>query len=334
MNTRSIILTITLTIFVAGSLAQSDIPRMYFSDYSRLKNQEGVAQPFAKDPHVIKFNNRYLMYYSIPGAQKQDTWSGWGIGVAESENLYDWNKIGEINPLSGAEYEKKGICAPSAIVIRGKVHLFYQTYGNGVNDAICHAVSDDGIHFNRNSTNPIFRASGDWNGGRAIDAEIFKFKGKYLLYFATRDKQYRRQIMGVATTPGNSNFNRESWTQVSNKPLLELEYSWEGNCTEGASIIKRNGKLYMFYAGNYNNAPQQVGVAESSDGINWKKLSDQPFLKNGKKGEWNSSESGHPHIFDNGKTSYLFFQGNNDGGRTWFISNREVIWSKTGPKLK
>lgn len=90
----------------------------------------------------------------------------------------------------------------------------------------------------------------------------------------------------------------------------------------------------MFYAAAYNNWPQQIGAAVSEDGIHWKKISDQPFLANGKPGEWNSSESGHPHIFDDGKKSYLFYQGNNDKGKTWLISNMEVIWSKKGPELK
>ena len=323
-----IIICYCLTVFTTPIHSQATIPTMMFGDTSR------IGVPFAKDPHVIKFRGRYLLYYSIPGKKTANSLTGWGIGIAESKNLQDWIKIGEINPVKEAAYEQKGICAPSAIVIKGKVHLFYQTYGNGANDAICHAVSTDGIHFNRNGTNPVFKATGDWNCGRAIDAEIFKFKGRYFLYFATRDPQYRQQLMGVAVAPGNSNFNREEWTQLSTKRMLELEYPWEGNCTEGASIIKRNGKLYMFYAGNYNNAPQQIGVAVSEDGVNWKKLSDQPFLANGKKGEWNSSESGHPHIFDNGRTSYLFYQGNNDHGKTWYISNRKVNWDKTGPKLE
>jgi predicted GH43/DUF377 family glycosyl hydrolase len=326
-KTKLLILIFTL-FFLPQLIAQYNTPRMMFGDTTR------IGVPFAKDPHIIKFNGRYLMYYSILGKNDGTSWTGWGIGVAESKDLYDWTKIGEINPLKNADYEQKGICAPSAIVIKGKVHLFYQTYGNGAKDAICHATSPDGINFTRNATNPIFRATGDWNCGRAIDAEIFKFKGKYLLYFATRDPQFRQQILGVAIAPGNTNFNRETWTQISTKRLLEIEYPWEGNCTEGASIIKRNGKLYMFYTANYNNAPQQIGVAESTDGITWKKCFDKPFLANSKKGEWNSSESGHPHIFDNGRTSYLFYQGNNDNGKTWFISNLEVVWDKRGPRLK
>ena len=136
------------------SQGSSVLPLMMYGDTSR------VGVPYSKDPHVVKFKGRYLMYHSIP-PMKGDPASGWNIGIAESKDLVNWTKVGEITPAPGADYEKKGLCAPGALVKDGKVHLFYQTYGNGEKDAICHAVSDDGIRFKRNPTNPIFHPAGD-----------------------------------------------------------------------------------------------------------------------------------------------------------------------------
>jgi predicted GH43/DUF377 family glycosyl hydrolase len=303
---------------------------MMFVDSTRL----GV--PFAKDPCVIQFNSKFLMYYSVPGyTDSKNVAHGWGIGIAESTDLKTWRKVAEVNEDPAATYEAKGIAAPCALVINGMVNLFYQTYGNGKNDAICHAWSTDGINFTRNTTNPIFSPDGAWNCGRAIDAEVILFKDKYYLYYATRDPNYKIQMQGVAVAPGNTNFDRKSWMNISkDSSMLKPELPWERDCIEAASIINRNDELFMFYAGAYNNAPQQIGVAKSSDGINWTRLSDQPFLANGKPGEWNSSESGHPHIFacPDG-SSWLFFQGNNDNGKTWYLSNKEVFWKKNLPEL-
>jgi sucrose-6-phosphate hydrolase SacC (GH32 family) len=274
------------------------------------------------------------MYFSIPPFDdKTNPNQGWNIGIAESTDLIHWAKVGEINP--DGDYESKGLCAPCALVLDGKVNLFYQTYGNGKNDAICHAVSNDGLNFTRNPTNPIFKPTGNWNCGRAIDAEVINFNNRFLLFFATRDPDYQIQMQGVAAAPAKTDFNREDWKQLGDGPIMIPEYEWEGKCVEGASVIQRDNELFMFYAGSYNNAPQQIGAAKSSDGINWEKLSDKPFLANGKPGEWNSSESGHPHIFldKNGKT-YLFYQGNNNNGKTWFISNLEVFWNEEGPFLE
>jgi predicted GH43/DUF377 family glycosyl hydrolase len=300
---------------------------MMFGDTSR------IGLPFSKDPDVIRFEGRYLMYYSIPPSKdKSNIAQGWGIGIAESSDLTNWKKTGEILP--DGEYEKKGLAAPCAIIINNQVNLFYQTYGNGKNDAICHAVSKDGIRFKRNATNPIFHPSGEWNCGRAIDAEVFRFNDRYFLYFATRDPDFKIQMLGVASAPAGTNFNSDQWTQLTSYPILKPEYAWEGECIEAASVVQQGDLLYMFYAGAYNNFPQQIGLAKSVDGIKWERVSNYPFLKNGGPGEWNHSESGHPHIFkDEDGKSYLFFQGNNDNGKTWYISKVEVHWNERGPYI-
>lgn len=64
-------------------------------------------------------------------------------------------------------------------------------------------------------------------------------------------------MQGVAVAPGNTNFNREDWVQATDSSILYPVYPWEGKCIEGASIAKRGDKLYMFYAGAYNNAPNK-----------------------------------------------------------------------------
>ncbi|MDL2221819.1 family 43 glycosylhydrolase [Parabacteroides sp. OttesenSCG-928-N08] len=320
-NTTWIIL-----MFLSATLSVSG--QMMYGDRSRT----GVA--FAKDPHVVRFGGRYLMYYSIPPFSDAPR-TGWNIGIAESHNLTEWEKVGEITPAPDAPYEANGLCAPGALVRDGKVHLFYQTYGNGPKDAICHASSSDGITFERNATNPIFHPTGDWNCGRAIDAEVCLFGDRYFLYFASRDPEFKIQILGVATAPLTTDFNREDWELAVDASILYPELPWEGECIEGASITQQGDKLYMFYAGAYNNWPQQVGVAVSEDGVNWKRLSDAPFLPNGKPGEWNESESGHPHIFtDHDGRTYLFYQGNNDKGRSWYISQKEVYWHNGKPSFE
>ena len=90
----------------------------------------------------------------------------------------------------------------------------------------------------------------------------------------------------------------------------------------------------MFYAGGYNNEPQQIGCATSQDGMSWKRLSDRPFLANGKPGEWNFCESGHPGVFvDDDHQTYLFFQGNSDHGRSWYLSWVKIGWKAGKPYL-
>lgn len=295
---------------------------MMFADTSR-------GRPYAKDPAVVRFNGLYFMYYSVgPGKGIE----GWRIGIATSTNLISWLKVGELSPAG--DYEKKGFCAPGAMVRNGKVHLFYQTYGNGSKDALCHAWSTNGIAFTRNPDNPVFAPKGAWTSGRAIDADVIEHEGLLLLGYATRDPAGKIQQQGIATAPIDSDYGKAAWTQRTDHPTLKPELPWEKSCIEAAAFFKRDGKLFMFYAGGYNNEPQQIGLAASSDGIAWTRLSDTPFLANGKPGEWNASESGHPFAFtdDDGRL-YLFYQGNKDHGKSWYLSKVEIGWKDGKPTI-
>jgi beta-1,2-mannobiose phosphorylase / 1,2-beta-oligomannan phosphorylase len=326
------LITCQLVLHVASSRLHAegpDTPRMFFAD-----SQSG--SPLSKDPAVVKFKGEYFLYYSIPMYEGKMN-PGWTIGIATSKNLVDWTKLGELKNTGDAE--KKGFTAPGAIVLDGKVHLFYQTYGNGKEDAICHAWSENGSDFTRNPTNPIFRPKGDWTVGRAIDADVIQKDDQLLLYWATRDPMMKNQMVGVASAPLKSDFGREDWTQLNvDGPILAptvatkmdlpgLDLAWEKRCIEAPAMTWHDNRLYMFYAGGYNNDPQQIGVAVSDDGLNFKRISDKPIVPNGPPGSWNSSESGHPFLFkDDDVQDYLFYQGNNTKGKTWYLSVVPIDW--------
>ncbi|MGI6242959.1 MAG: family 43 glycosylhydrolase [Prevotella sp.] len=294
---------------------------MMYGDSSR------VGLPFAKDPCVISYHGNYFMYYSMPPANYKSGLRGWGIGIAQSSDLIHWKKVGELLPA--VEYEANGICAPCVIERNDTMHIFYQVQTVTRTDAICHAYSVDGLHFIRDNSNPVFHPEpNQWTCGRAIDAEVFAYQDRYYMYFATRDPAFEHQLVGLAVTGKNSSFDRTSWTHLSTAgPVLAPTLPWETKCIEAPSAIVLDGKLYLFYAGGFNNDPQQIGIATGTDPLYMTRMSDTPFLKNGQPGEWNESESGHPDIFqDNDGQLYLFFQGNKTKGRDWLLSCKKLSY--------
>jgi hypothetical protein len=313
-----------------GAPMPTTSPSMLFSDTTRL------GRPFAKDPAVVHFHGKYFLYYSIPSPDPKLSHGfveGWGIGIATSDDLIHWQRVGELPSVPGVD--QAGFAAPGARVINGKLHLFYQTYGNGEKDAICHATSNDGIHFDRDPSNPVFHPTGPWTCGRAIDADVIEFKGKVFLYCATRDPHMKIQMITGASADPTSPLGKTDWHQLPfDGPLLKPEMPWEQDCLEAPATGLHDGKLYLFYGGAYNNRPQQIGCAVSDDGIHFHRVSNKPLLPNGPPGSWNSSESGHPFCFtdDDGQT-YLFYQGNNDHGKTWSLSCVKVQWNGATPVL-
>lgn len=291
------------------------------------------GQLFSKDPSVVRFNGKYYMYFSLPGHQVPKVSYGWHVGIAQSEDLTHWESVGEVIPL--CDGCKKGLAAPCARVWDNKVHLFFQSYGNGAGDAIYYAVSPDGVNFKMAFDKPIFSPQGDWSNGRAIDADFIEYNGKCYLFAATRDPKGKIQKQCLAIAKNRNDLAPDKWTCVDHA-ILEPTLSWEGDCIEAATTIVRPDGLYMFYAGNYNCAPQKIGLAKSKDGIHWNRVWAIPFMTNGSAGQWNSSESGHPCIFydDSTKKYWLFYQGSPDKGKSWFLSRVELDWSEETPRLK
>ena len=76
-------------------------PRMLWADSTRL------GQPFSKHPSVVGFGGRLLMFFSLPPYAEElassNSVTGWSIGIAESSNLVDWKRAGELTPEQPCE---------------------------------------------------------------------------------------------------------------------------------------------------------------------------------------------------------------------------------------
>lgn len=332
---------VLLALWCTAASAAGPTPRMYYGDPTGRDT---------KDPSVVRFKGQYFLYYSLAGEKDGENGGGWTIAVATSENLRDWTFAGRLT--AETEAEQKGFCAPGARVIDGRVHLFYQSYGGGAKDAILHAVSDDGLTFQRTPGGHVFRPSGNWTNGRAIDAEVYPVGDKLMLYYASRDPSGRVQIVGAASAPLKSDYSKTQWTQLTQsldevlRPTVPLpldakgiQIAWEEECIEAPTLLEHDGRHYLFYAGAYNNRPQQIGVCVSDDGVNFRRLNDgRPILTPGPAGSWNAAESGHPGTFkDDDGRCYLFYQGDNPKtGVKWHLSMCPIRWQKDpagGPDL-
>lgn len=305
---------------------------MRFGDTSR----DGEARPFAKDPTVIRHNGRYLMYYSVRGYPKNRCPKGikpgrWTSAVAESRNLVNWRRLGDVKFTPGKGPSE--IVAPCVKKFDGVIHIFGQGAPvppkKGRRDVIWHGTSEDGLTFTCPENAPMFVPGNTWSIKRAIDAETYRVADRMVLVFATReDPGEKIQQLGMAWAPYGSRYDAKCWTELSKDgPLLKPERPWEMNCLEAATVIRRKGVYYLFYAGAYNHERQQIGVAYSTDGYRYRRLFDEPVFPHGAEGTWNAWESGHPGVFedDDGRV-YLFFQGKATLTGDYALSCAEVLF--------
>ncbi|MBP3693094.1 MAG: family 43 glycosylhydrolase [Thermoguttaceae bacterium] len=331
-------LTFMIFMFSAGFLCAGEVPCVFptseevrsitpadFPPLAEPSMKWGGPENYAKDPSVIRFQGKYWLYFSRRPLEGYEPKRGWITGVAQSSDLVNWELVRYIQPLQESEWE---VTAPCVKVVGEQVVMFYQTWSPGKKHALCIAVSKDGLHFTPHPENPIFRPNAEWGLKRAIDADFIETAdGRRFLYGVTREKTGKiQQVIVAEGTPGVE-LMEAKWTQSCTASILKPELPWETRCIEAPSVIERSGKLYMFYAGGYNNDPQQIGVAVSTDGIQWTRLWSVPFIPNGPEGQWNASETGHPGVFqDEDGQTWLFVQGNRTHGKDWFISRVKIGW--------
>ena len=175
----------------------------------------------------------------------------------------------------------------------------------------------------------MFTPQNKWSLTRAIDAEVYRVGDRLMLMYATREKPGAQiQRLGIAWAPYASDWAADKWTELSvEKPFFEPELPWEMKCIEAPTVVEHKGIWYMFYAGAYNHERQQIGVAWSADGVNFKRYRDEPVFPHGKPGSWNAWESGHPGLFvdDDGRV-YLFYQGKATHNGDYSLSCVEVVF--------
>ena len=84
---------------------------------------------------------------------------------------------------------------------------------------------------------------------------------------------------------------------------------WEEKCVLNPAAIydEESKKFVMLYRAAGNDVRHQIklGLATSTDGIHFERISSEPVLPCGKPGEWNSSESGHPYAFTDDDGSFV-----------------------------
>ena len=173
-----------------------------------------------------------------------------------------------------------------------------------------------------------------WTCGRAIDADVIAHDGLLFLYFSTRDPDMRIQMTGVATAPLALDFSRDTWIQRCDAPILSPELAWEGECIEASALCRHDGKFYMFMLARTIIGRNRLGVPSASTASDGRGFPINPSFQTARQARGIAASSGHPYVFEAADGTYhLFFQGNNDQGRTWYLSRTIIRWHDGFPSI-
>jgi len=183
------------------------------------------------------------------------------------KELVAWSPI-TANPVfqgSGADAWDKKIRERGYILLtNGTYHLWYTGYNDDRSPSrfLGHATSSDGIHWNRDSANPIFAKS--W----VEDVCVVPQNGQYLLFAEGKD-----DIAHQMTSPDGLH-----WNDIGPLDVRKVDGSAINPGPYGTPAVWfENDTWYLFY----ERGDQGVWLATSKDRRVWTNIRDTPVLAMG-----------------------------------------------------
>ncbi|MCB6609108.1 glycoside hydrolase family 32 protein [[Clostridium] symbiosum] len=164
-----------------------------------------------------------------------------------SKDLVHWEEVGTaLYPGEGEEPDACGVWTGAAVYGEGKFHIFYTGYNYNVHfeQTICHAVSDDGIHFEKDPKNPIIIPNeeeyevGDWR-----DPYVF-YNGDdacYWILISGRKKEGPPSRRGCIVLYRSKDL--DNWEYYG--PIYQPFHT---NCPECCEMYKTGDLWYLSYS--------------------------------------------------------------------------------------
>lgn len=105
-----------------------------------------------------------------------------------------------------------------------------------------------------------------------------------------------------------------TWTKYNNAtPIFDVGSigSWDSYFLDTPDWIKDKAGYKMYYFGDTDNSSvdASIGLATSSNGINWTRSGPAPVLKKGNPGDWDGLFVGDPTVVYDGVGYYMWYSG-------------------------
>ncbi len=201
----------------------------------------GDVMPFYKD-------GKFMLYWLLDSAHHA---SLGGLGghqwaLSTTTDLKNWKQ--EPVVLGIDEAWEKSICTGSVVFYKGKYYAFYATrlVNDGkVNEQLSYAISDDGIHFDKQKPNPFYTSAPGYSQRDFRDPKVFvdEKTGEFHLFVSSwKENPVLRHAGGSLVHMVSKDL--KNWTVLN--PVL----TGQGSVPECPDYFEWNGWYYLIYGHN------------------------------------------------------------------------------------
>lgn len=246
------------------------------------------------NPSVVHHAGSYFNFYSGFDGKT------WHTGLATSADGRTWVRQGKCLSPDPATWEGGYIAANgSALFARGEFWYWYQA---GRPPRIGLARSPDGRRW-RKLPAPVLKTGpfGSWDEDGVADPYVVQFGDSFYMYYLGQDRA-RRQRLGVARSSDG-----ERWQKLRSNPLLEPgpPGAFDERGLGEPAVWSSFGSYWMLYTGRDANEFRRLGMAQSPDGVHWRRL---PLVFEGRE-SWNSKVLCDPTVIAQGPGVRVWFGG-------------------------
>jgi len=252
----------------------------------------------ALNPSVVLAGGTFYNFYSGFDGKT------WQTGLATSTDGVTWRKEGKVLSPNPATWEGEYIAANGSALHVGQEFFYWYHAGPRETPRIGLARSSDGRTWQKHPA-PVLETGprGSWDERGVADPYVIQIKGTFYLYYLGQDRA-RQQRIGVARSQDGI-----SWEKLRVNPVLELGET--GEFDEDAlgepAVWMSHGAYWMLYTGRDRTGIRRLGLAQSSDGVAWKR---QPSVFAGRE-NWDSKVLCDPTVEVTPQGIRVWFGGGN-----------------------
>jgi predicted GH43/DUF377 family glycosyl hydrolase len=228
------------------------------------------------NPSVIKIQGTYHNFYSGFDGKT------WRTGLATSADGVHWQKQWMVLEPDPGTWEGGYIAANgAALEIGGEIFYWYQAAGKLPRIGL--ARSRDDRRFEK-LPRPVLEPGprGSWDERGVADPYVVRVAGTLYMYYLGQDRA-RRQRIGLARSQDGIR-----WFKLRSNPVLELgpAGSFDENGLGEPAVWMSHGWYWLLYTGRDRAENRRLGLARSTDGVNWRRVSDAAVFSGDQ--PWNS----------------------------------------------
>lgn len=228
---------------------------------------EGTGTVF--DAYVWMDNGRYRMDFSWRPKK--------ACAVTFSDDGIHWDEpiiTLENNLCSGWEDDINRNCV---IKVDGIYKMWYTGQAHGCrNSYIGYAQSEDGIHFERASFDPVMIPEYPWENESVMNPCVIYDEGEYKMWYSAGET-YEPNVNAYATSLDGITWKKKKCNPVF---VCNRQNEYEQNRVGGCQVIKTEDMGYvMFYIGYKDIDTACICIARSPDGFTrWERSSLNPII--------------------------------------------------------